>query len=281
MIIGLFPNKLKKETEQISKQISEYLTSRGVKVVAEEESAAAIHAAPLSSVALSEIDFALSLGGDGTLLQLVHRYPEIDAPIMPINLGSLGFMADITKDEIFPSLQNLLEEKYSIQKRMMMEGFSIKGKRHYALNEIAVHRAANRRLVDLAIYLDDRYLNTFSADGILISTPTGSTAYSLAAGGPILTPELEAFILTPICPHTISNRPIVFMPQQEVRVEYMNAYDPVEISYDGFYSYPLCQGEPLKVMRSARSFKLVCMPNHDYFSTLRTKLGWSGKLRNF
>jgi NAD+ kinase len=278
MIIALFPNTFKKQSIEIAKNIQEFLGHQGVKVVAEDEIASSFNAHELSSVPLSSIDFIISLGGDGTILRLIHRHPELNAPIIAINLGSLGFMADIPIDEIYPSLKSLLEGKYTIQSRLVMEGRVGKNS-SFAVNEIVIHRARNPCLIDLAIFVDGRYLNTFSADGVIISTPSGSTAYSLAAGGPIVTPELDAFILTPISPHTISNRAIVLMPEREIRVEYISAHDPIEITYDGFPYFTMKTAESLYITRSSRKFRLVCMPDHDYFSTLRTKLGWTGKLR--
>src|SRR5262249_14775531 len=123
------------------------------------------------------------------------------------------------------------------------------------------------------------YLNTFSADGVIISTPSGSTAYSLAAGGPILTPELNALVLTPICPHTISNKPIVLRPEKEIRGEYNSEHAPVEITHDGIPCFTMNTGEKLTITHSDRLFRLVAMNDHDYFATLRNKLGWTGKIR--
>lgn len=279
MIVALFPNASKPDVAPVAREIKQFLLQHQVEVVAEDENAALLDCPPLSSVKVEDINFVITLGGDGTILRLVHRHPELQAPIMPINMGSLGFMADITLEEIIPSLTNLLEGKYQIQTRMVMEGQWQKNKK-IAVNDIVIHRATNPCLIDLAIYVDDRYLNTFSADGIIIATPSGSTAYSLSAGGPIVTPELNAFIITPICPHTISNRPIVVMPERHLRIEYLSPYNPIEVTYDGFPCYFMAKRETLHVQRAQRSFLLVTMPTHDYFSTLRTKLGWSGKLRN-
>jgi len=278
MIIALFPNTIKKQSIDISRNIIEFLVSQGITVVTEDDDIEALGAMPLSSVDLSAINFIISLGGDGTILRIVHHHPELQVPILAINLGSLGFMADIPIYEIYSSLKNLLEGDFHVQTRIVMDGKS-NGSSNFAVNEIVVHRAQNPCLIDLAIYVDNHYLNTFSADGIIIATPSGSTAYSLAAGGPILTPEINAFVLTPISPHTISNRPIVFLPKREIRVEYISAHEPVEVTYDGFPSFSIKTGETLHITRSERSFQLVCMPSHDYFSTLRTKLGWAGKLR--
>lgn len=279
MIIALFPNALKSQTKKTAIAIAEFLRKEGVTVIAEETEAEILGAHPLSSIDPKSIDYAISLGGDGTILRLVHRHQEIEAPILGINMGSLGFMADIPASEIFESLRELLKGNITLSKRLMMEGTTGVGQTFLAVNEFVIHRAQNPCLVDLAIHVDGLYVNTFSADGIIISTPSGSTAYSLAAGGPILSPEIDAMLITPICPHTISNRPIVLMPQREILVEYISEYDPVEVTYDGFSQYYISKGEKLSIRRSQRSFVLVNLPSHDYFSTLRTKLGWAGKLR--
>lgn len=277
--IALFPNESKAQAKTISISICQYLLSRGVKVFAEENEALRIGAAPLSSAPPEEIDFAISLGGDGTILRVLHRHPEIIAPIIAINLGGLGFMADIPIKEIYPGLESLLSGNYTIQQRIMMEGFSGKDEHCFVVNDVVVHRASNPSLVDLVIHVDGIYLNTFSADGVIISTPSGSTAYSLAAGGPILTPELEAFVLTPICPHTISNRPIVLMPKAMIQIQYISDYEDLEITCDGLSRFRMATGEIYTVKPSKRIFKLISLPQHNYFSTLRTKLGWAGKLK--
>ncbi len=278
-MIALFPNELKRDSLKIASEICQFLKNKGVEVVAENHLAFQIHALPLIESDFSRIDFCISLGGDGTILRLIHRHPKLQVPLLGINLGSLGFLADIPIHDIFPSLEALYEGHYTIQKRMMMEGKTSKNQTCFAVNEIVVHRAQNPCLVDLAIYVDNRYVNTFSADGIIVSTPSGSTAYSLAAGGPILSPELNAFIITPICPHTISNRPIVLMPRNEIRVEYLSPYLPLEISYDGISSFNLATEDTLTLTASTRQFQLIHLAHHDYFSTLREKLGWQGQLK--
>jgi NAD+ kinase len=279
MIIALFPNEMKQQSLKIATEVCGFLKDRGVAVVAEDQLASKIGAQPLTEKNIHQIDFRISFGGDGTILRLVHRHPHLKAPLFGVNLGSLGFLADIPWNDIFPSLEDLLKGHYQVQKRMMMDGFTSKGDTCFAVNEVVVHRAQNPCLVDLAIYVDGRYLNTFSADGIILSTPSGSTAYSLAAGGPILTPELDAFIITPISPHTISNRPIVLMPEHDIQLKYLSPYLPVEISYDGISSFNLASEETFTVKISQDRFQLVNLSRHDYFFTLREKLGWQGKLK--
>jgi NAD+ kinase len=279
MIIALFPNLLKPQAKSLAIGIREFLTTHGISVVAEDKEADQLGAKPLSSVDPKKIDFIISMGGDGTILRLVHRYPEIEAPIIGVNIGSLGFLAHIPVSEVYPSLNDILAGKHSVQERLMMTGETVNAEECFAVNEIVIHRGKNACLVDLAIHVDGIYLNTFSADGIIISTPSGSTAYSLSAGGPILTPELLSFVVTPICPHAISNKPIVLMPKEEIQIQYLSDYQPVEIINDGICSLTMKTGEVFRIHPSDRRFKLVNLPTHDYFSTLRTKLNWTGTLK--
>jgi NAD+ kinase len=203
----------------------------------------------------------------------------LQAPLIGINLGSLGFMTDIPITESYPCLQSLLQGHFRIEERIMMEGTTIDNRTCFALNDIVIHRAQNPCLIELVIHVDGNYLNTFSADGIIVATPSGSTAYSLASGGPILTPELKAFVLTPICPHTISNRPIVLMPKHSIQVQYISDHLPIEVTYDGVASFSMTTGEMFHICTSPRTFKLVSLPQYDYFATLRKKLAWTGKLK--
>lgn len=279
MIIALFPNTSKKQSKNLAIGIHEFLTNHGVTVVAEEEDAATINAKPISSVDPKEIKFLISMGGDGTMLRLAHKYEHLDAAMLGINLGHLGFMADVPISDIYPSLQDLINGSYKIHERVMIQGETLHGDRCFAVNDIVVHRARNPSLVEIAIHIDGNYLNTFEADGIIIATPNGSTAYSLAAGGPIISPDLEALVLTPISPHTISNRPIVLTANQEIQIQYLSDYEPIEIRADGLSPHNLQTGDVFRITRHPKNFKLVSLPRRDYFSTLRTKLSWSGKLR--
>lgn len=279
MIIAIFPNLAKKQTKQTALDIISFLKARQIQVVTEEEKAEELGIPSLNNFPANEINFLISLGGDGTLLQVLHRHADLPAPIVGINMGGLGFMADITVDEIYPRLQDILDGNFNVQERLMADGF-LGDKSYFAINDIVIHRGKNTSLVELLIRVGELYLSTYSADGLVISTPNGSTAYSLAAGGPILSPDLDAFVITPISPHTISNRPLVIKSDQEIEVEYHSDYDPVEINYDGFAHHSLSKGDVLKVRASRRKFKLVSFKKHDFFSTLRKKLGWAGKLKS-
>lgn len=279
MIIALFPNTSKKQSKNLAIGIQEFLSNNGVTVVAEDEEAPLINAKPISSVDPQDIRFLISMGGDGTMLRLAHKYAHLDAAMLGINLGHLGFMADVPIADIYPSLQDLINGSYKVHERVMIHGETLHGEGCFAVNDIVVHRARNPSLVEIAIHVDGTYLNTFEADGVIIATPNGSTAYSLAAGGPIISPDLEALVLTPISPHTISNRPIVLTANQEIQLQYLSDYDPVEIRADGISHHNLQTGEVFRITRHPKNFKLISLLRRDYFSTLRTKLGWSGKLR--
>ena len=277
--IALFPNPQKELSTEIAEKICHFLKEKKIHVFAEDEQAQKIKALPLSTIHPQEIQYTITLGGDGTILRLVRKHPELTCPVIGINLGSLGFMADTPIQDIFTNLQFVVDQNFTIEKRLMMEG-SYNHNTRLALNDIVIHRARNPSLIELAIYVDGLYLNTFSADGMIISTPSGSTAYSLAAGGPILTTNLEAFVITPICAHTISNRPIVLFPKKAIKIQYIGQHHPVEVIYDGFSTHTLSTNEEVIIKPAERKFQLVKMPNHDDFATLRTKLGWTGKLKH-
>lgn len=279
MIIALFPNEKKKHSFELATSIRTFLADQGVTVVAEDEKAPLIGAEPLSFVDPKQVQFLIAMGGDGTILRIANRYAHLNAPILGINLGHLGFMADVPIADIYPSLSDLLNSAYTVEERLVLEGRGPQGQILHAVNDIVIHRAQNYRLIELAIHIDGVYVNTFVADGVILATPNGSTAYSLAAGGPILSPSLEALVLTPICPHTISNRPIVLTSSHTLTIQYLSNYPPIEVRADGLDAMQIQKNETVTVKRSPHTFKLVNLHRHEYFATLRSKLHWSGKLR--
>lgn len=278
MLIALFPNEKKKHSFDLAIEIRDFFERHGIGVVAEDEKADKIKALPLSKADPKKIKFLISMGGDGTLLRIAHQFSHLDASILGINLGHLGFMADVPAEDMIPSLKDLLEGAYTIDERLMIECANEQGKVLKAVNDIVLHRAQNYSLIELAIHLDGVYVNTFVADGIIIATPNGSTAYSLAAGGPILSPTLDAVVLTPICPHTISNRPLVLTADHEIQIQYLSPYNDIDVRADGLNAFAVATNQKITIRRSKKTLKLVNLKRHEYFTTLRTKLGWSGKL---
>lgn len=280
MKIAVFPNPSHQKSDAVFAKIRDFLHEQGVKVFTEDPYASSHKVLPLSSVALSELDFLIAMGGDGTILHLAHKYHHTNAAILGINLGHLGFMADVPIEDLTASLQDLLDGKFIVENRIALEGNSPDGTKTFAINDFVLHRAKNPSLIKLSIYLDDLYLNTFEADGVIIATPNGSTAYSLAAGGPILSPGLDGIVITPICPHTISNRPIVLTSSHFIKVDYLSENaSPIEVIADGLQTFSLASNQTFEFYKSHKTFKLVNLTRRDYYSTLRTKLGWSGKLR--
>lgn len=277
--IALFPKTKDIKSKKLAELVISFLKEKAFHVVVEDDKANELNAPPLSSVSPKHITFLITMGGDGSILRVAHSHADFDAAILGINLGHLGFMADVQMTNIIPCLEDLIHGKFSVQNRIMIEGTSPNGAPFFAINDCVLHRARNPSLVEMAIYVDGLYLNTFEADGIILATPNGSTAYSLAAGGPILSPDIEAFVLTPICPHTISNRPIVLAPSREIQIEYVSENEPIEVVSDGLSRFELKTGEKIQLRQSSKTFKLVNLNRIDFFSTLRTKLGWSGKLR--
>ncbi len=281
MRIALFPNLKKPEALKLAKAVRDFLFKRGVEVVAEDEKASLLELKPLSDFRPDEIDYLISLGGDGTILGIFHKYPKLSAPIFGINLGGLGFLAEVTSKEIENTLECLLKGKFRIQDRMVLNGKISENEVAYAVNEIVIHRGRVPSLIDLSISVDGTYLNAFSSDGLIISTPTGSTAYNLAAGGPILTPEIPAVVITPICPHTISNRPIVLPSSHKLTVSYQSNLPPVEVAFDGMPIYTISTGQSIEISISNRVCRFISFEDRNhFFSALRSKLNWTGKLRN-
>lgn len=265
MKIALVVNTKKPQAEALARDVTRFLQEKNVSVVAADS---------------ANIDFVISLGGDGSILSLVHTHPNLTAPILGVNFGTLGFLADITPQNLFQSLECLLKGDFSVEERLMLEGKKPDGSSCYAVNEMVVHRGQNNNLVDLKVTVNSKYFNTFSADGVIISTPSGSTAYSLSAGGPIVSPELHAVVITPICPHALTMRPVVLMQPETIAVEYLSDHLPVDIAFDGISRFSLKPNETFVLQPSKRPFRLVTLPSFDYFATLRTKLNWTGSLRN-
>lgn len=278
MKVALFPHPSHPESSLIARRVVEFFHEKNVSIYTPKEFSS-FGALPLNEADKPHMDFLISMGGDGSILRLAHEFKHHHAAILGINLGHLGFMADVPKDDLIPSLEDFYKQEYTIDHRIVLEGVAPNQKKFFAINDFVLHRGKNSSLIQLSIWIDDLYVNTFEADGIIVATPNGSTAYSLAAGGPILSPSLEGIVITPICPHTISNRPIVLTPSHTLKIEYLSHLQPIEVIADGFETVYLESKQSFLFRKSSKTFRLVNLKRRDYFSTLRTKLGWSGKLR--
>ena len=221
-----------------------------------------------------DTDCVIVLGGDGTMIQAAHDTADLDLPLLGINLGRIGYLADVEVGDIIPSLTALINDRYIIEERMMISGEIItKGCENHdknrALNDIVIHRGGEMRVVNYKVYINDKFLYDFRADGMIVSTPTGSTAYSMSAGGPIVEPMAEMIIITPICPHTVNSRSIVFSSKDRIRIsaEKYNVY----ANFDGRVSLPLTPKEEILIMRSSKTTKLVRLKDDSFLTVLHDK----------
>jgi NAD+ kinase len=228
----------------------------------------------------AQADLFVVLGGDGTLLAMAKAIAESgrDIPILAVNFGSLGFLTEITRPELHQSLETVIAGRASYDLRMMLRATAARaGVSHMALNDVVFSRTALSRMIELSVSVGDQFVTAVKADGLIVATPTGSTAYNLAAGGPIVHPAMDALVLTPIAPHTLSNRPIVIPAERDVRVTSTssNAGDEVYVTMDGQTGLPLQEGDELTIVRAEKPLRLVRSTTRSYFEVLRQKLKWN------
>ena len=231
----------------------------------------------------AQVDLVIVLGGDGTLLAIAKAIAESghDIPILAVNFGSLGFLTEITRPEIFQSLDTVISGKATHDLRMMLRASATRAGRplltHLALNDVVFSRTALSRMIELEVSVGDQFVASVKADGLIVATPTGSTAYNLAAGGPIVHPSMDALVLTPIAPHTLTNRPIVISADREVRVKSAgtNAGDEVYVTVDGQTGFALNEGDEIAITKADRPIRLIRATTRSYFEVLRQKLKWN------
>ena len=224
-------------------------------------------------------ELVVVLGGDGTLLSVARLFCSSGIPILGVNLGSLGFLTEITVEELYPTLEQCLKGNPRSSQRMMLEVSVIrKGEqieKGLVLNEIVINKGALARIVDLNTMINSHFLTTFKADGLIVSTPTGSTGYSLSAGGPIIHPQMSCIVITPICPHTLTNRPIVVSDDSLISITVTSSFDEkVYLTLDGQVGCELHEGDSIKVGKASTFTTLVVSHSRDYFEVIRTKLKW-------
>jgi NAD+ kinase len=236
--------------------------------------------ATLESEAASSADLTVVVGGDGTLLAAARLLADRQVPIVAINYGGLGFLTEVTRDEMNAALEGVLAGRFITQERMMMD---IRVSRHNqpaasyrALNDVVITKARGTisRMIELEARVDGQYLSRFRADGLIVSTPTGSTAYNLSAGGPIIFPTMTAMVVTPICSHTLTNRPIVLSGNVRIEIVLRSEHDDVYVTVDGQVGVPIQMEDHLTIEKSSVAVKLVAPADKNYFDVLRGKLKW-------
>jgi NAD+ kinase len=280
--VGIISKPRKEEICAVVPPLQKWLESRGAQVLLDPETAACC--GPVAKESAREelarrADLLIVLGGDGTLLSAARLLAERQVPILPVNLGGLGFLTSVTLDEMYPLLEQVLAGKHQTSERMMLEAEVLRDgvvvERQRALNDAVLTKSDLSRIVDFDLYVDGDFVGRYRADGVIVSTPTGSTAYSLSAGGPILYPLLQAFVITPICPHMLTNRPLVVPESARMEIHFVAGDEGVHLTLDGQVGLDLKPGDRVRIGKSAARVLLVRPPKKTYFEILRNKLRWA------
>ncbi len=265
--VGIIPRKLSPKIKQVGSELIDWLCAKGI----------------LASMDIinSEVDMLVILGGDGTLLHVAAQAAELDIPVVGINLGDLGFLTEIAAGEMYQDLEDILTGDIKIERRMMLKTWKVdrdgqETKPLFSLNEVVVVKGSTARLLRLCCWAGEEYIATYKADGLIFSTPTGSTAYNLSAGGPVVHAELEALLVTPICPFMLESRPVLLGPETRISTRLAEDADEVKIMVDGRLGWILGKEDSLQIEAAGKPLLIISSPHKRYFSILRNKLNWSG-----
>lgn len=267
-------------------RLTKWLSEHGITLVGpnevereriEHQTGCTIDVVPENDLA-QQVDLMLVLGGDGTMIATSRMIGDTQVPVIGVNYGGLGYLAEFPLEELFPALDSILTGEYRVQQRMMLTVELWRGEelvtRNRVLNDVVVNKSALARIVEIEAYLDEQFVNLFRADGLIVATPTGSTAYNLSAGGPIIYPSMNAVVITPICPFTLSNRPLVVPDDSMIEVRLVTENEEVALTLDGQVGFPLQAGDRALIRKSNTAFNLVQPPGRNYFDVLRDKLKW-------
>jgi NAD+ kinase len=279
-LIGIYAKHNNPKAVAVAKELKLWLGVRGVEVLLESELAADMgEPAGVDGEQLPNlVECIVVLGGDGTLISVARKIGALDVPILGVNLGSLGFLTEITLDDLYDELECVLVGNYAVSSRIMLQAAIIRDGAQIAeyqvLNDVVINKGALARIVDMEVWIDDHYLTTFKADGLIVSTPTGSTAYNLAAGGPIIYPGLRCLVITPICAHTLTNRPIIVSDEAVMRITMRMNDERVFMTADGQVGMALQAQDIIEIRIANMCTKLIKSASKEYFEVLRTKLRW-------
>jgi NAD+ kinase len=267
-------------------RLTEWLNERGITLLGgpeiereriEHETGCSVQGVEQDQLA-NRVDLMLVLGGDGTMIATARMAGDAEVPVMGVNYGGLGYLAEFRIEELFDALESILKGQYKLEKRVMLAVELFRGQEHVSgnrvLNDVVINKAALARIIEIEAYLNKQFVNSFRADGLIISTPTGSTAYNLSAGGPVIYPSMNAIVITPICPFTLSNRPIVVPDDAEIELRLKTEQEEVVLTLDGQVGFPLKVEDRVVIHKSRTNFNLVQPMNRNYFEVLRDKLRW-------
>jgi len=267
-------------------RLTEWLNERDIGLVGgseiereriEHETGCAIDVATQAELA-GQVDLILMLGGYGTMIATARMIGDTEVPVLGVNYGGLGYLAEFRIEELFAALESILAGNYKLQQRLMLSIELRRGEKivtgNRVLNDAVVNKSALARIIEIETYLNEQFVNSFRADGLIVSTPTGSTAYNLSAGGPVIFPSMNAVVITPICPFTLSNRPIVVPDDSLIEVRLKTGNEEVALTLDGQVGFPLQVGDRIVIRKSNTTFNLIQPANRNYFDVLRDKLKW-------
>lgn len=261
-------------------RLSDWFLARGITVYTEEMASRARVTECLEEETTipDTVDLVVVLGGDGTLLGAARKVGRYGLPILGINLGGLGFLTEIPVEMLYQDMERIISGEVAIEPRLMLQATVLRDGeqmcRFTVLNDVVINKGALARIIDLRVSIDGHFLTTFRADGLIVSTPTGSTGYNLSAGGPVLYPDLEALILTPICAFTLTHRPIIVPDTSVVEVQIGKSNEEVVLTLDGQVGFELMENDRVIISKSENKLKLIKSPDQDYYDILRTKLKW-------
>ena len=277
--VGIICKHDNADAYQAARELSAWLAARGVAPLVDGRAAACIgiEGFPLEEIP-DKADAIVVLGGDGTLLSAARLVGDRGKPIVGVNLGTLGFITAVPLNHLYHTMETLLSGQYFVQERMMLTVSLRRGGKaievHHVLNDIVINKGALARIIDLETYIDDMYLTSFKADGLIIHTPTGSTGYSLSAGGPIVHPILSCIGITPICPHTLTNRPVILPDTALLEVVLKSEHEDVYLTLDGQVGIKLEHKDIVEAKKADHAMYFVMCPQYDYYQMLRNKLRW-------
>lgn len=278
--VGVVVKPNHREAWQTACEISDWLKIRGIKMIGSPHEEDEI--CPIEKVGTDEFqakaDLIVVLGGDGTMISTARLIGSREVLVLGINYGSLGYLTEFRIEEMIPALEEIIAGNYEIDRREMLEVEHFRGDERLAqgrvLNDVVINKAVLARIIEIEVSLNDQFVNNFRADGLIVSTPTGSTAYNLSAGGPIVFPSMDAVIITPICPFTLTNRPIVVPGTAEISLRLDNESDGVVLTLDGQVGHSMQTNDRVRIWKSHLTFNLIQPPNRNYFDVLRNKLKW-------
>jgi len=266
--------------------LTQWLSERGIEVVGgpdierervEHQTGCPVKEVPTEKLA-AVVDLILVLGGDGTMIATARMIEDLEVPVLGINYGGLGYLTEFRIEELYSALESILEGNYRLDKRVMLRTLHQRGDEvinsNRVLNDVVINKSALARIIEIDAYLNDQFVNSFRADGLIVSTPTGSTAYNLSAGGPVMFPSMNAILITPICPFTLSNRPIVVPDDAVIELRLKTDQEEVALTLDGQVGFPLKIGDRVVIQKSETTFNLIQPSNRNYFDVLRDKLRW-------